>query len=101
MSRMVSLAEGEASRTACVRAFVRAGVDEQTGKVLSQAVLAERVGWCADLVAGMVSGLLAQRWNAVDVQVLASGVDVGGRRLPSNAWMALRRLGWTATVPDG
>ncbi|MGW5667804.1 zinc ribbon domain-containing protein [Micromonospora sp. NPDC003776] len=98
---MVSLAAGEASRTACVRAFVRAGVDEKTGQVLSQAVLAERVGWCADLVAGMVSGLLAQRWNAVDVQVLASGVDAGGRRLPSNAWMALRRLGWTVTVPEG
>ncbi|MGW5670766.1 hypothetical protein [Micromonospora sp. NPDC003776] len=64
-------------------------------------MLAERVGWCADLVAGMVSGLLAQRWNAADVQVLASGVDAGGRRLPSNAWMALRRLGWTVTVPEG
>ncbi|MGW5668376.1 zinc ribbon domain-containing protein, partial [Micromonospora sp. NPDC003776] len=76
-------------------------MDEKTGEVLSQAVLAERVGWCADLVAGMVSGLLAQRWNALDVQVLASGVDAGGRRLPSNAWMALRRLGWTVTVPDG
>ncbi|MGW5672032.1 zinc ribbon domain-containing protein [Micromonospora sp. NPDC003776] len=49
----------------------------------------------------MVSGLLAQRWNAADVQVLASGVDAGGRRLPSNAWMALRRLGWTVTVPEG
>ncbi|MGW5668227.1 zinc ribbon domain-containing protein, partial [Micromonospora sp. NPDC003776] len=98
---MVSLADGQASRTACVRAFVRAGVDEKTGEVLSQAVLAERVGWCADLVAGMVSGLVAQRWNAADVRVLASGVDAGGRRLPSNAWMALRRLGWTVTVPDG
>ncbi|MGW5669809.1 hypothetical protein, partial [Micromonospora sp. NPDC003776] len=80
---------------------MRAGLDEQTGKVLSQAVLAERVGWCADLVAGMVSGLLAQRWNVADVQVLASGVDAGGRRLPSNAWMALRRLGWTVTAPAG
>ncbi|MGW5666869.1 zinc ribbon domain-containing protein [Micromonospora sp. NPDC003776] len=49
----------------------------------------------------MVSALLAQRWNAVDVQVLASGQDAGGRRLPSNAWMALRRLGWTATAPGG
>ncbi|MGW5668940.1 zinc ribbon domain-containing protein, partial [Micromonospora sp. NPDC003776] len=98
---MVSLAEGEASRTACVRAFVRAGVDEKSGEVLSQAVVAQRVGWCADLVAGMVSGLLAQRWNAADVQVLACGVDAGGRRLPSNAWMALRRLGWTVTVPEG
>ncbi|MGW5672765.1 zinc ribbon domain-containing protein [Micromonospora sp. NPDC003776] len=76
-------------------------MDEKSGEVLSQAVLAERVGWCADLVAGMVSGLLAQRWNAVDVQVLASGVDAGGRRLPSNAWMALRRLAWTPSVPEG
>ncbi|MGW5669671.1 hypothetical protein, partial [Micromonospora sp. NPDC003776] len=99
MSRAVSLAEGEVSRTGCVRVFVRGGVDEKTGVVLSQVVLAERVGWCADLVAGMVCGLLAQRWNAADVQVLACGVDAGGRRLPSNAWMALRRLGWTVTVP--
>ncbi|MGW5666704.1 zinc ribbon domain-containing protein [Micromonospora sp. NPDC003776] len=76
-------------------------MDEKSGEVLSQAVVAERVGWCADLVAGMVSGLLAQRWNAADVRVLACGVDAGGRRLPSNAWMALRRLGWTATAPEG
>ncbi|MGW5666909.1 zinc ribbon domain-containing protein, partial [Micromonospora sp. NPDC003776] len=98
---MVSLAAGEASRTGCFRAFVRAGADEKSGEVVSQAVLAERVGWCADLVAGMVCGLLAQRWNAADVRVLACGVDAGGRRLPSNAWMALRRLGWTVTVPEG
>ncbi len=26
---------------------------------------------------------------------------MGGRRLPSNAWMALRRLGWTVTAPAG
>ncbi|MGW5667623.1 zinc ribbon domain-containing protein, partial [Micromonospora sp. NPDC003776] len=98
---MVSLAEGEASRTACVRAFVRAGVDEKTGQVLSQAVVAERVGWCADLVAGMVGALISDHWNAADVRVLACGVDAGGRRLPSSAWMALRRLGWTVTVPEG
>ena len=49
----------------------------------------------------MVGGLLARRWNAADVDVLASGVDAVGRRLPSNAWMALRRLGWTTIVPAG
>ncbi|MEU5726313.1 hypothetical protein ABZ783_31460 [Micromonospora sp. NPDC047738] len=49
----------------------------------------------------MVSALLAQRWNAGDVEVLASGVDAGGRKLPSNAWMALRRLGWTAATLVG
>ncbi|MFG3691040.1 hypothetical protein [Micromonospora sp. NPDC047740] len=101
MTGKLPLAEGETSRTACARAVLRSGVDEGTGEVLSQAVLAQRVGWCADLVAGMVSALLAQRWNAGDVEVLASGVDAGGRKLPSNAWMALRRLGWTAATPVG
>ncbi|MCW3817604.1 zinc ribbon domain-containing protein [Micromonospora sp. DR5-3] len=101
MSGKLPLAEGEASRTACARALLRSGVDEESGEVLSQAVLAQRVGWCADLVAGMVSGLLAERWNAGDVEVLASGVDAGGRKLPSNAWMALRRLGWIVTTPEG
>ncbi|MFE9658351.1 hypothetical protein, partial [Micromonospora sp. NPDC006431] len=76
-------------------------MDEETGEVLSQAVLAQRAGWCADLVAGMVAALISAHWNRVDVEVLAAGVDAGGRRLPSNAWMALRRLGWTATRPQG
>ncbi|MFU8853358.1 hypothetical protein ACNAW0_20565, partial [Micromonospora sp. SL1-18] len=64
-------------------------------------MLAERVGWCADLVAGMVGALISEHWNSVDVGVLASGQDAGGRRLPSNAWMALHRLGWTTAVPAG
>ncbi|TYC23470.1 hypothetical protein, partial [Micromonospora sp. MP36] len=101
MSGKVPLGEGETLRTACARAVLRTGVDEGTGEVLSQAVLAQRIGWCADLVAGMVSDLLAERWNPADVDVLASGVDAGGRKLPSNAWMALRRLGWTVAPPEG
>jgi len=64
-------------------------------------VLAERVGWCADLVAGMAASVLAGRWNTIEVDVLASGEDAGGRKLPSNAWMALRRLGWTVAPPEG
>lgn len=48
----------------------------------------------------MAADLLAQHWNCADVDVLASGEDPGGRALPSNAWMALRRLGWT-TAPAG
>jgi IS605 OrfB family transposase len=64
-------------------------------------VLAERVGWAADLVCGMAASLLAARWNAIDVDVLASGEDAGGRKLPSNAWMALRRLGWTVGPAEG
>ncbi|MEV0158421.1 zinc ribbon domain-containing protein, partial [Micromonospora sp. NPDC050686] len=49
----------------------------------------------------MVGALVGGHWNAVDVGVLAGGVDAAGRRLPSNAWMALRRLGWTVTTSAG
>ncbi|GAA3052354.1 zinc ribbon domain-containing protein [Streptomyces glomeratus] len=100
MSRKLPLADGERARTACARALIRAGVDEKSGEVLTPAGLVERVGWCVDLVAGMTSALLAGHWNTADVNALASGQDAAGRRLPSNAWMALRRLGWTV-APDG
>jgi len=100
VSRKLPLVEGETARTACARALLRGGVDEETGEVVSAAVLAERIGWCADLVSGMASRLLAEHWNARDVDALGSGVDAAGRRLPSNAWMALRRLGWTVAAPD-
>ena len=94
MSGKLPLAGGEtALRTACARARLRSGVDEKTGEVVSQFVLAQRVGWCADLVAGMVGALIGEHWDTADVEVLASGQDAGGRKLPSHAWMALRRLG--------
>ncbi|WP_433177646.1 hypothetical protein [Actinoallomurus sp. CA-150999] len=94
-------AAGQVARTATARALLRGGVDERTGEVVSARAVAERVGWAADLVAGMTADLLAERWNAEDVARLADGVDDAGRVLPSNAWMALRRLGWGVTVPDG
>ncbi|MFF4729386.1 zinc ribbon domain-containing protein [Streptomyces mirabilis] len=100
MSRKLPLAVGETSRTACARGLLRRGMEEGTGELLSAAVLAERVGWAADLVSGMAASLLAARWNTVDVDVLASGEDAGGRKLPSNAWMALRRLGWTVSPAE-
>ncbi|MCO6009638.1 hypothetical protein NE236_32165 [Actinoallomurus purpureus] len=49
----------------------------------------------------MAADLLAEHWNAGDVARLAAGVDEAGRVLPSNAWMALRRLGWDVTAGDG
>ncbi|MET7458616.1 zinc ribbon domain-containing protein, partial [Streptomyces sp. NPDC005574] len=101
MSRKLPLTEGETSRTACARGLLRTGVDEKTGELLTGAVLAERVGWAAELVSGMVGVLMAGHWNTADVDVLASGEDAGGRKLPSNAWMAMRRLGWTVTAPEG
>lgn len=60
MSRKLPLAEGETSRTACARALLRTAVDEKTGEILPQAVLTERVGWCASLVAGLVGVLFAE-----------------------------------------
>ncbi|MEU2507993.1 zinc ribbon domain-containing protein [Streptomyces sp. NPDC007863] len=101
MGRRLPLGEGETARTACAPVLLRSGVVEKTGEVLTPAVLAERVGWCADLVADMTGALLAEHWDAADVDVLASGVDAGGRGLPSQAWMALRRLGWTVAPPGG
>ena len=101
MSRKLPLGEGETARTACARGLLRIGVEEKTGEVLATGVLVERVGWAAALVSGMVAALLAERWNAADVDVLAAGEDAGGRALPSNAWMALRRLGWTVSPPAG
>ncbi|MGW2703447.1 zinc ribbon domain-containing protein [Streptomyces sp. NPDC001340] len=74
---------------------------EKTGEMLSAAVVAQRVGWAADLVSGMAADLLSVHWNAADVELLASGVDGAGRGLPSNAWMALRRLGWTTAPAEG
>ncbi|MDX3234029.1 transposase, partial [Streptomyces sp. ME19-01-6] len=101
MSRKLPLADGETSRTACARALIRSGVDEETGELLTAAAVAERVGWCTGLVADMTGALLAGHWNSTDVDLLASGQDAGGRKLPSNAWMALRRLGWTTVAPRG
>jgi hypothetical protein len=95
------VAEGETARTACVRVLVRSGVEEQTGELLPPAVVAQRVAWCADLVVGIVTAILAEHWNAPDVARLASGVDAGEQPLPSNAWMALRRLGWSEKPAPG
>jgi hypothetical protein len=101
VSGKLPLGEGETARTACARGLLRAGVMEKTGEVLSAAVLAERVGWAAGLVSGMAAELLAVHWNAADVGMLASGEDAEGRTLPSKAWMALRRLGWSVAPPGG
>ncbi|MFF1295892.1 MULTISPECIES: transposase [unclassified Streptomyces] len=101
MGRRLPLGEGEASRTACARGVLRTGVDEKTGEVQSAAVLAERVGWAAGLVSGMARALTLEHWNTAAVDTLASGEDAGGRKLPSNAWMALRRLGWAIRPPEG
>jgi hypothetical protein len=87
--------------TASARVLVRGGTVERTGEALTASVVAERVGWCAALVRGMAAGIVAERWNAADVAVLASEQGPDGRPLPTNAWMAVRRLGWHAAPPPG
>jgi hypothetical protein len=64
-------------------------------------LLAERVGWLADLVGGMANEVIAAHWSDADLSVLAGGVGPDGRRLPSNGWMSLRRLAWGAVSPAG
>ncbi|MER5872405.1 zinc ribbon domain-containing protein [Streptomyces sp. NPDC002044] len=76
-------------------------MDEKSGLLLPASVLTERVGWATALVAGMSAELLGAHWSSCDVDALASGEDAAGRRLPSHAWMALRRLGWTVVPPAG
>ncbi|WP_406477245.1 zinc ribbon domain-containing protein [Streptomyces sp. NBC_01615] len=101
MSRKLLLPKGETARTSCARGLLRTGMEEKTGELLSAPMLAERVGWAADLASRMVAALLAEHWNTADVDMLAAGQDATGRRLPSNAWMALRRLGWTVGPAEG
>jgi hypothetical protein len=101
VTRNLALAEGEAARTACARVLVRGGTDEKTGEVLSAAAVGERVAWCAALVQGMAGRLVAGHWSPADIGMLASGQDTAGRPLPPQAWMAMRRLGWSAVPPDG
>ena len=93
--------DGVAARTASARVLIRGGTDERAGEVLSPAVVALRVGWCIALVRGMAAGIVGQRWNARDAADLAAGRDAAGKALPSRAWMALRRLGWSAAPPGG
>jgi hypothetical protein len=63
MSRKLPLAEGRVARTVTARVLLRGGVDEKSGEALTARVVAERVGRCADLVVGMVAGILAT-WPA-------------------------------------
>jgi hypothetical protein len=74
---------------------------EATGAVVGQQRLVERVGWVATLARQLADGIVAAHWTEADLDLLAGGVDQAGRRLPAKGWMALRRLGWTATVPAG
>ena len=76
-------------------------VDERTGEVVIARVLIERVGSLAALTQAMSTSVVAAHWNDGDLGRVGSGVGPDGRALPAKGWMALRRLGWRAAVPEG
>ncbi|MFD3926780.1 zinc ribbon domain-containing protein [Streptomyces sp. NPDC058614] len=101
MRRKIQLGEGETERVACASASAFRGLDTVTGEVLGAEVLAGRVGWLTSLVENLCTEVTSAHWNRPDLAQLASGRDRSGARLPSNAWMAVRTLGWGSSVPDG
>ncbi|MCJ0873947.1 transposase [Streptomyces sp. AP-93] len=101
MRRKIALGEGETGRVACAPAMAFRGLDTISGEVLNTAALGERVGWLTGLVESMAAGVIGGHWSRSELILLSSGIAPSGERLPSNAWMALRTLGWTATVPEG
>ncbi|MHB1502084.1 MAG: zinc ribbon domain-containing protein, partial [Candidatus Dormibacteria bacterium] len=72
-----------------------------TGQILPIAELAKRSRWLMDLVAGAAVRLLEEHWNEADLDTIAAGIGPDGRKLPANAYMAMRRLGWTAHPAPG
>jgi hypothetical protein len=76
-------------------------VDKTTGQVVTAHMLVERVGFLAALTRAMSASVVAAHWNDGDLGRLGSGVGPDGRALPGKGWMALRRLGWHASAPDG
>lgn len=101
MRRKIKLGEGETERVACASAPAFRGLDAVSGEGLGAQMLAGRIGWLTSLVETLCSEVTSAHWNRPDLARLASGIDRCGARLPSNAWMALRTLGWGATMPEG
>lgn len=101
MRRKIALGEGETERVSCASASAFRGVDTVSGEVLPGPVLLQRVGWLASLVEAMCAPVIGGHWSWMEVAHLASGISPSGVKLPSDAWMALRTLGWTATAPAG
>lgn len=101
MRRKVELGTGEAQQVAAACARALRGVDATTGEQLGEAALVERAGWLTGLVESLAAAVVGEHWNQADLARLASGADRLGGALPSQGWMALRRLGWAATVPAG
>ncbi|MFK4268962.1 zinc ribbon domain-containing protein [Streptomyces milbemycinicus] len=101
MRRRVVVGEGEVQQVAAACARALRGVDVVTGRQLCEAALVERAGWLTALVGSLAAGVVQEHWTGPDLAQLASGIDLAGVSLPSQGWMALRRLGWAVTLPEG
>ncbi|MFI7702125.1 hypothetical protein [Nonomuraea sp. NPDC049480] len=87
--------------TATATCTAHSAIVEQTGEVVTQPLLAQRVGWLAGLARDLTARLVAAQWNPADPDALASGVGLDGRALPAKGWMAARRLGWGVAPKPG
>ncbi|MDP4511265.1 transposase, partial [Nonomuraea sp. G32] len=76
--------------TATATCTAHGAVVEQTGEVVAQPLLAQRVAWMASLAQELTADLVAARWNPADLDALACGVGPDGRALPAKGWMAVR-----------
>ena len=87
----------ELTSTATCRAGT--GVEETTGALLNAAAVSRRVSWALDLLTESGQGMLTQLYTPTSLAELGAGVDAAGVALPSNAYMAGRRLLWAAAIP--
>jgi len=75
------------------------GTEQHASLALQERDLHRRVVALVGLVDSMTTNMLEDHWNKADLARLASGVGPDGRDLPSNGYVAMRRLGWTANAP--
>lgn len=77
------------------------GTDLSTGELLTAARVAERTGYAITLTRELGTTMLSEHYNPEDIRALAGGTGLDGEGLPSNAYMAGRRLGWACPSPPG
>ncbi|MET7333852.1 zinc ribbon domain-containing protein [Nonomuraea sp. NPDC005650] len=87
--------------TATATCITHCATVEETGETVSHTLLVRRVAWLCGLARELAAQLVTARWNPDDLDALVSGVGPDGRALPSKGWMALRRLGWGASLEPG
>ncbi len=83
------------SLTLTATCVARTGVTGD-GVIVAAGELADRFGWLSQIGTRATALITESQWNPQGLGVLASGYDVLGQPLPGKAWMAGRRLGWSA-----